>query len=93
MNVNSNAVAGIRAALASAESFVAAAQGDTSARCAIFRKGGVFGGNEFTDEQKRVLRLYIDSWVVEPLAAAVASIDGDRSFANEQHLDSIKRGW
>lgn len=71
-----------------AQSFVDASNGDDEATCGSFRSLGV---EPFTDEQRRAVRIYIESWVLEPLQLLQQSLDGDRSFTTQQLLESYAR--
>lgn len=85
-HLKKNAEAAIREAATKLDSFLAAAEGK-QASCATFRPG--IGVEPFTEEQRRAIRIYLDSWVREPLQAALASIEGRSDFSNERYLDSI----
>lgn len=64
------------------DALIAASRGDESS-CAVF---GSHNGN-WTDEQKRAVRVYVETWIGLPLKAAIAGIDGDRSVQNDSILD------
>lgn len=89
MHLKKNAEAAIREAAAKVDAFVAASRGDES-RCAAFRSAPGMGVEAFTEAQKQAVRIYVESWIQEPLQAALASIDGKSDFSNELYLDSIK---
>lgn len=40
-------------------------------------------------EHQEAMRLYLDSWVVAPLEAAIAAMEGDKSWANSSYLHAI----
>lgn len=67
------------------DSFIDASRGEDSG-CASFR-----GMEPFTEEQKRAIRVYVDTWIKEPLDCAIKAIEGDRSYANEEDLTSWSR--
>ena len=81
-------IAALREALKKVDALIAAAHGDEST-CAVFDSHN----GEFTERQKDAVRLYVDSWIREPLAAALRGIEGDRSFNNESLLESNGGHW
>lgn len=87
--VKTNAVAAIREALKKTEALLAASE-DKESTCAVFNSPF---NEPFTEEQKRQVRIYVESWIAEPLRAAMASVDGDRSYSNERLLDCIESPW
>jgi hypothetical protein len=79
-------IAALREALKRTDALIAAAN-DERSTCAVFDPHG-----EFTEEQKRAVRLYVDSWIREPLAAALAGIEGERDWSTESYLDGVHTG-
>lgn len=91
-NVKQNALYALKESLAKCDALIEASLGNDSS-CAVFRDGFPFV-TDWTDEHKRAVRLYVDSWIRDPLALAIKSIEGDRSFNTECALDSIAgKGW
>lgn len=72
------------------DDFLGAAR-DEITPCAVFR-GSAVGYQPFSEEQKRAIRIYVDSWIREPLQAVLNGLDGDRSYGNDEHLRSCQRG-
>lgn len=89
MYVKKNAVAGLREALVKLDSFIGATIEPGSTSCATFSPGP-FAPSSFTEGQRRAIRAYVESWIREPLAAALASIDGERDWTNEVYLSSLE---
>ena len=82
----------LREALAKLDGMIAAAEGKESS-CVAFRDEP---GRDmhWTEDQKRSVRLYLETWVRSPLVAAIVAIEGERGWQNESSLRSITgRGW
>jgi hypothetical protein len=76
-------------ALQKTDALIAASLGDEST-CAVFKP--MAGHTEpFTERQMQAVRLYVDSWIREPLAAAIAGLNGERDWENERYLESFDR--
>jgi hypothetical protein len=80
----------LKYAEAKLENFLAASKGEPST-CASFNAGSNFGMEPFSEEQKRAIRIYLETWVQEPLICAIKAIEGDRSFVNETDLEMWSR--
>lgn len=69
------------------DAIIGAARGETTS-CAVFH--AVPGmREEFTPAQRQAIAVYLDTWVREPLKAALDAIDGDRSYGTDSYLDSL----
>lgn len=71
------------------ESFLDAADGKPS-RCAVFSPlpGSQHGG--FTESQQDAIRLYVETWIAEPLRAVyAATVINSRDWKNEEILKSF----
>ena len=87
--IRNNDLAALRESLAKLEAFLGASIEPGSTTCASF--GPHTFVPEFTEEQRQQVRIYLESWVAEPLRAALASILGDRTWANECYLREVGR--
>lgn len=63
------------------------ASADMHSTCATFDTRPGMGVEPFTYEQKRAVRIYLETWVASPLEAVVAALNGNRSFGVETTLD------
>lgn len=88
--IRNNDLAALRESLAKLEAFLGASIEPGSTTCASF--GPHTFVPEFTEEQRRQVRIYLESWVAEPLRAALTSILGDRTWANECYLREVASG-
>ena len=70
------------------DQFLAASRGEPS-RCASFESRPGFGVEPFTEAQRTAIRVYVESWIDEPLKAALDAIDGERGWTNESYLQSV----
>lgn len=69
------------------ESLLAATRGEES-NCSIFTN--TYGG-EFTDEQKRLIRMYVDTWIADPLRAVVKALDGTAEWQDKIVIEDFAR--
>jgi hypothetical protein len=90
--VRKNELVALKVALSKVDAMIDASNGEPSL-CATFDERAGMGVEPFTVEQKRHIRVYLDSWIREPLAAAIAGIEGERRFANDQVIDSHARDF
>jgi hypothetical protein len=91
-NVRNKDLSALREALAKVESLLGASREPGSTSCAIFGPDRI-GVEEFTVEQRRAIRLYVESWIEAPLSAAIDALEGARNWENEHYLDTIDRPW
>lgn len=62
---------------------------DEPTTCGTFKTSAGIGCEPFTENQKRQIRIYLDSWVSEPLNAVVSALEGARDWETENYLDSF----
>lgn len=88
--IRNNDLAALREALAKLEAMIGASIEPGSTSCASFGPNTLVP--EFSEEQRRHVRIYLESWVAEPLRAALGAILGDRSWGNESYLREVASG-
>lgn len=74
-------------ALKKIDALIAATNGDDSS-CVVFSTRPGWGVEPFTEAQKKAIRIYVESWIREPLSAALAGLDGHRGWENERTLEA-----
>jgi hypothetical protein len=79
LKINRTAFDAAKVAAEKLDAFLAASRGEES-RCAVFTNPSV---EEFTEEQRRAVRIYVESWIKEPLDAALAIMEGTADFETE----------
>lgn len=80
--INKKQLAGLKEASAKLESFIGASIDPGSTSC------GTFGDHSvgFTAEQRRQVRIYLESWVQPALDAVLASVQGESDYEQERLL-------
>lgn len=88
MAINQKQLAGLKEAAAKLDAFLGASIEPGSTSCSTFGLGPepMPGWVEFSEEQRRQVRIYLESWVQPALDAVLASVQGESDYEQERLL-------
>lgn len=87
--LKNDAMATLEYAARKLDNFLAATKGDDS-RCGVFNNQFL---EEFSPEQLRAIRIYVETWIQTPLSYAIKSAKGDRSYDTESGIAEYAKSW